>query len=108
MLHKTALIIPGQGIDTSESNPASKFQLDILMAVAEFEKETIRERINAGLKAAKRRGVRLGRPSRPMHERLKVQKLRSEGKSIRHISALLNLPTSTVHRIVKQPLELQN
>ena len=32
------------------------------MAVAEFERSLIRERFNAGLRAAKGRGVRLGRP----------------------------------------------
>jgi len=32
------------------------------MAAAEFERSLIRERFNAGLRAAKGRGVRLGRP----------------------------------------------
>jgi hypothetical protein len=45
--HKLALVVPAQGIDTSEGNPASKLQLHILCAVAEFEREMIRERVNA-------------------------------------------------------------
>ena len=32
------------------------------MGVAEFERSLIRERVDAGLRAAKGRGVRLGRP----------------------------------------------
>ena len=48
--HRTALVIPAQGIDTSASNPASQLQLNILMAVAEFEREIIRERVNSGLR----------------------------------------------------------
>ena len=44
--HRTALVIPAQGIDTSASNPASQLQLNILMAVAEFEREIIHERVN--------------------------------------------------------------
>src|SRR5439155_7318878 len=60
---RVALVIPAQGIDTSASNPASQFQLNVLMAVAEFEREIIRQRVNSGLRAAKARGVRLGRPS---------------------------------------------
>jgi DNA invertase Pin-like site-specific DNA recombinase len=57
--HRVALIIPAQGIDTSASNPASQLQLNILMAVAEFEREIIRDRVNAGLRAACTRGARL-------------------------------------------------
>ncbi len=41
------------------------------MGVAEFERGVIRERVNAGLKAAKQRGVKLGRP-RSLHEKTGV------------------------------------
>src|SRR5205814_1286942 len=57
-VHRVALVIPAQGIDTSASNPASQLQLNILMAVSEFEREIIRERVNSGLRAAKARGAR--------------------------------------------------
>ena len=57
------LVVPSQGIDTSAGsiNPASKLQLNVLAAVAEFERDLIRERTKAGMKAAKARGVRFGR-----------------------------------------------
>lgn len=58
-----ALIIPGQGIDTSRSNPCADMQLAILAAVAQFEKSLISERTKAGLVAARARGKVLGRPS---------------------------------------------
>ncbi len=51
--HSVALIVTSQGIDTSNTNPAGKLQLNVLMAAAEFERGIIRERVNAGLKAAK-------------------------------------------------------
>src|SRR5208282_291289 len=57
------LIAASQGIDTSVDNPAGRLQLGVLMAVAEFERGIIKERVNAGLAAAKSRGVRFGRPS---------------------------------------------
>ena len=57
------LICTSQGIDTSDNNPCGKFQLGVLMAVAEFEREIIRERVNSGLAVARAKGVRLGRPS---------------------------------------------
>ena len=36
--------------------------LQMLGAFAEFEREMIRERTKSGMQAAKKRGVRLGRP----------------------------------------------
>jgi hypothetical protein len=61
--HGVALICPSQGSDTTDANPAAKLLLGILCAVAEFEREIIRERVNAGIAAARGRGVKLGRPS---------------------------------------------
>jgi DNA invertase Pin-like site-specific DNA recombinase len=57
------LVVASQGIDTSAGsmNPASKLQLNVLAAVAEFERDLIRERTKAGMKAAKARGVKFGR-----------------------------------------------
>ena len=50
----------GEGIDCT--TPAGKLQLHILAALAEFERERIRERVLAGLARARTQGRRLGRP----------------------------------------------
>lgn len=94
------LIATSQGIDTAKDNPVGKLQLGVLLAVAEFERELIRERTVAGLHAAKARGRILGRPRK--HEAVKAQIdiLKKEGKGIRSIARELNLPTTTVHRLV--------
>lgn len=63
---RVALIVPGQNIDTSESNPASRFMITVLAAVAELERDLIRERTRAGLAVARAKGKRLGRPSPKM------------------------------------------
>ena len=57
------LVVPSQWIDTSfgSMNPACKLQLNVLAAVAEFERDLIRERTKAGMKAAKARGSKIGR-----------------------------------------------
>ena len=47
-------------IDTTSAG--GRFYLHILAALAEFEREMIRDRTRAGMAAAKKRGVRLGRP----------------------------------------------
>lgn len=50
----------GEGIDAT--TPAGKLQLHILAALAEFERERIRERVLAGLRRVRAQGKRLGRP----------------------------------------------
>ena len=51
-----------QGLNTSNSDPAGRFLLHILRAAAEFERSLIRERVTAGIRAAKKDGKTLGRP----------------------------------------------
>lgn len=100
--NRTALICPGQGIDTSNSNPASQLQINILAAVAEFEKGIIVERVNAGLRAAKARGVRLGRPSTLETHVPAVRELVKKGLGPCAISRALGLPLSSAGRLVKR------
>lgn len=65
------LVVPSQGIDTVDrDNPAARLQLNVLMAVAEFERSIIRERTNAGIAAAKARGRIGGRPKGGKVERV--------------------------------------
>jgi len=55
-----AFVSLAEGIDAT--TPAGKLQMHILAAIAEFERERIRERVLAGLQRAKAQGKRLGRP----------------------------------------------
>jgi DNA invertase Pin-like site-specific DNA recombinase len=50
-----------ESIDTS--TPAGKMVFTVLAAIAELERSIIKERAIAGRRAAKRRGVRFGRPN---------------------------------------------
>jgi len=74
-----------QGLDTDESNPASKLLLHILAAVAQFERELIHERVSAGMTAAQKHGAKtgnaIGRPRRIVN-RDEVIRLRETGLSI--------------------------
>lgn len=96
------LVCTSQGIDTSENNPCSKFQLDVLKAVCEFERNLIRERVNAGLASARSKGVRLGRPSTLQRRRGDVMELREQGKGIREIARELKMPVASVFKVLKE------
>lgn len=83
------------GIDTSTS--AGRFSFTIIAAVAELERELIRERTRAGLAAARRRGAKLGRPKLTFDLDL-ARDLRGQGRSIRDVAALLGVTSTTLHR----------
>jgi DNA invertase Pin-like site-specific DNA recombinase len=100
--HGTALVATSQGIDTSESNPAGRLQMHVLAAVAEFERSVIRERINAGLAAARERGAKLGRPRTLDRHVPAVAKLSRRGLSGRKIAAKLNIPAGSVFAVLEK------
>ncbi|MFZ0732187.1 MAG: recombinase family protein [Candidatus Sulfotelmatobacter sp.] len=84
-----------ESIDTS--TPTGKMIFTVLGAVAELERSTIRERVVAGQKAAKRRGVRFGRPTVSV-DTDRALKLRKQGLSWRDISAEVGVPKDTLIR----------
>ena len=100
--HNVALVCPSQGIDTSNSNPAAQLQINILAAVAQFERELITERVKAGVKAAKQRGVKLGRPGKYSNRIGQVQALMAEGVNAAEIGRRLGLPCSTAGELVRE------
>ena len=91
------LIVPGQAIDTS--TPTGRLLFNVLGAIAEFERDLIRERVVAGMKAAQRRGKAVGRPKRLQgDQRERIARLRRAGRSLREIASLLGVSKSTVAR----------
>ncbi len=66
---------PTESIDTGADSPMSKFLLHLFAAFAEMERGIIRERVRAGVRAAKAKGTRLGRPQR-VFRRDEAQRLR--------------------------------
>lgn len=98
---RVPLICASQGIDTSDDNPAGRLQLGVLMAVAEFERSLIRERVNSGLRAARERGVRLGRPATLNKRSGEVLALKKQGLGLRTIARELGMAPSSVHSVLK-------
>jgi DNA invertase Pin-like site-specific DNA recombinase len=99
-----ALVCTSQPIDTTDSNPAGRLTMHILMAMAEFESALIRERTLAGLQAARAKGVRLGRPHALSTHYNDVARLRSQGVSGRQIAKHLGASNSLVFKIIGQQL----
>lgn len=67
----------------------------IVSAVAQFERDLIRERVSAGIRNARASGKQLGRPRRVVN-RDEVRRLRADGASIRQIAQKLGVGHGTV------------
>ena len=89
-------------------NPAAKLQLNVLAAVAEFERDLIRERTKAGMKAAMGRGVHCGRSTIVTPEQLSMARLvidSGEVVGVRHLSRTLGLSPGTAWRLYRKVLK---
>ena len=98
-------IATSQGLDTDESNPASKLLMHILAAVAQFERELIREGVSAGMRNAKSKGTRTGKPigrPRRVFNRAEVPRLRQNGVSIAKIARQMSVGVGTVVRVLEE------
>lgn len=106
-----ALVVPGQGIDTGNDNPASKLQRQILGAVCEFERTLIRDRVRAGMKVAKGRGRLAGRKPRGLGKgmKFKVERARAilnqvPGITLTALAADLRVSVGTAWRLKRDVL----
>jgi DNA invertase Pin-like site-specific DNA recombinase len=80
------------GCDTTTAQVRLVF--GIMASLAEFERELIRERVRAGLEAARARGKRLGRP-RSVVDAARIAEFRAQGRSWRTISHEMGIPPGT-------------
>ena len=92
-----------QGMDTSTSS--GRMMFSIFGALAEFERNLIRERVVAGQNRAKARGVKMGRPSK-MNDGLRsaIQLLREKGMGIKKIAKEVGVGVGvgTVYSIISK------
>jgi DNA invertase Pin-like site-specific DNA recombinase len=90
-----AFVSLSEQIDTS--TPMGKMVFTVLGAVAELERSLIAERVRAGLRNARAKGTRLGRPPAIL-DASRVAELRSQGRTIREIADVLGVSRSLVHK----------
>jgi len=84
-----------ESLDTA--TPAGRMVFTVLGAVAELERSLIAERVRAGLRNARAKGKRLGRPCMIV-DRTKIDRLRSQGRTVREIATELGYSRSLVHK----------
>ena len=70
--------------------------------MAQLERDIIAERVKAGLRRARERGKRLGRPKARVDVGT-LYKLKSEGLSTRQLAKMLGVSKSTVSNLLKKP-----
>ena len=94
-----------ENIDTT--TPGGKLIFHVFGALAEFEREIIRERTNAGLRAARVRGKTGGRPKKLTPEKIEIAKaMMSDPKiNIKTICETLAISPKTLYRYAPTPFK---
>ena len=99
-------LVAQTGLQFDLRSAQGKLIASLMAALAEFERDLLRERVRSGIAAARKRGVVFGRQpgQRIKADRFapKVLKLVGEGQSYREISHRLGLSKNTVLDIVKR------
>lgn len=102
-LNNVKIIVIEQMIDTS--NAQGRLQFQILGAFAEFERNIIRERMEAGRKRADIVGTKSGKPSHRPNVKIDEDGVRfkhKEGWSMHQISKFYNVSITPIRRILKK------
>lgn len=90
-----------ENIDTTTSG--GKLIFHIFGALAEFERDIIRERTQAGLIAARARGRKGGRPKALTHKKVQMaqQLYNDKTNAIADICKMLNISRATLYRYIQ-------
>jgi DNA invertase Pin-like site-specific DNA recombinase len=80
------------------STPSGRLMFQIIGAMAEFERALIQERVRAGIRNARAKGRRLGRP-RIVVDASRIATLRARGNSWSQIQAELGVSKGTAQRV---------
>ena len=88
-------VLLSEAIDSS--TPAGKMTFTVLGAVAELERNLIVERVRAGLRNARAKGKKLGRPKRILNAQ-RISALRAQGLGWKAIAADMGVGVGTVLR----------
>lgn len=86
-----------EAIDTN--TPGGRLLFHVVAAIAEFERDLIRERTQAGLKAAREKGRVGGRPRQMTQEKVMAAKeLLNNGSAVRDVAEAMGVSVPTLYR----------
>jgi DNA invertase Pin-like site-specific DNA recombinase len=85
----------------NSASPAGKMVFTVAAAVAELERELIRERVVAGIRRAQARGKHCGRPRVVMDLRPALALLH-EGRSLKETVRILEVSRNTLRRRLRE------
>lgn len=96
-----------ESIDTT--SPGGKFQFHVFSALAEFERDLIRERTMAGLRAARSRGRLGGRRKEMTAEKVKLaaRLMKDPNVSAQEICQMLGISRTTLYRYISPSGEVR-
>ena len=84
------------------TSATGRLVMTFFAGLAEFERDLIRDRTEAGRRDALSRGVQFGRPSKLTDEQLKLaRKLLKQGESIRYVADMLGVHFTTLYRYLR-------
>ncbi len=90
-------------LNLGHENPFRRTMLAAFAEIAEIERQTIVTRVKAGLDAARKRGVKLGKPSKDTPElRETIRSRRASGQSYRAIAQDLQLSYGLIYRLAQE------
>lgn len=85
--------------DINTSTPGGKLLFHIMGAISEFERDLIRERTQAGLKAARAKGRIGGRPRQMTDDKINVvRELLASGTPVKDAAAAVGVSVPTLYR----------
>ena len=102
-------VLSGQGADIDTTTPAGKMVFGIFAALAEFERELIRERTIAGLNAARARGRKGGRKFQLTKEQIRLAQaaMSNRDTSVSELCKEIGVTRATLYRYVGPTGELR-
>ncbi len=107
-VHGVRFLVTSQGLDLKPGGDAiSRLLMTVLAAVAEFERDLIRDRTRLGLAAARRRGTRLGRRPLPGPPPAAVLERREAGQSWTPIARELRCSVGKARRLAATVVPVQ-
>lgn len=96
-------VLTGAGASIDTTKPEGRLFFAMFAAMAEFERELIRERTRAGMSAAKRRGRHVGRPPKLGPDQLDMAaQLMASDRSQREVAKALGVGVSTLRQAMTQ------